>query len=287
MAFYAFWFFAIGLFFSGLMVIASRNSVHGVLYLILAFFNAAALMLILGAEFLAMLLVIVYVGAVAVLFLFVVMMLDIKAQATLDHTTIKQKAIHALGLSGSLSLYIVVFLSVFLGGFYAVQHFVPLKNAPYGMQVMLLSAALLFFLGRFLAHALTKISFFDVSKRFLKTIPLPLVLGFIIIGEIVVLLQGASLQVSFNQVHTGAWNPQVSHSAALGMVLFTGYLAPFLISSFLLLVAMVGAILLTLKPRQESKRQDIQKQLSRCKHNTLVVKKMAVGQGIDDIKGAL
>src|SRR6201991_3319778 len=94
---------------SGLMVIAARNPVHSVLFLILAFFNAAGLFVLLGAEFLAMILVVVYVGAVAVLFLFVVMMLDI------DFSELKRGALQYLPIGGLLGLVLLGEL-VMVGG---------------------------------------------------------------------------------------------------------------------------------------------------------------------------
>src|SRR5246500_535460 len=97
----AFYFFSVVLVGAALMVIASRNPVHSVLFLILAFFNAAALFILLGAEFLALILLIVYVGAVAVLFLFVVMMLDI------DFAELKRGALQYLPLGGLIGLVLV------------------------------------------------------------------------------------------------------------------------------------------------------------------------------------
>src|SRR5579863_4540691 len=101
----AFYFFAAVLVGAALMVIASRNPVHSVLFLILAFFNAAALFILLGAEFLALILLIVYVGAVAVLFLFVVMMLDV------DFAELKRGALHYLPLGGLIGLVLVAELA--------------------------------------------------------------------------------------------------------------------------------------------------------------------------------
>src|SRR5579864_4666871 len=106
----AFYIFAAAIIFSALMVIAARNPVHSVLFLILAFLNAAALFVLLGAEFLAMILVIVYVGAVAVLFLFVVMMLDI------DFAELRAGALQflpvGLGVGGFLAFELVFLVSV-------------------------------------------------------------------------------------------------------------------------------------------------------------------------------
>src|SRR5947199_523889 len=102
----AFYLFSAVLIASAVMVIAGRNPVHSVLFLILAFFNAAALFVLLGAEFLAMILVVVYVGAVAVLFLFVVMMLDI------DFAELKRGAAQYLPLGGILAILLIAELVV-------------------------------------------------------------------------------------------------------------------------------------------------------------------------------
>ncbi|WP_395664984.1 NADH-quinone oxidoreductase subunit J [Methylocella sp.] len=105
-----FYFFSAVLIASAFMVITARNPVHSVLWLILAFFNAAGLFLLLGAEFLAMLLVIVYVGAVAVLFLFVVMMLDV------DFAELKQGFMRYLPLGGTIGAIVLLELAVVVGG---------------------------------------------------------------------------------------------------------------------------------------------------------------------------
>ncbi len=101
---------------SGLMVIAARNPVHSVLFLILAFVNAAGLFLLLGAEFLAMLLIIVYVGAVAVLFLFVVMMLDV------DFAELKQGFLQYLPIGGLIGVILVIELIMVVGGWAFPEH---------------------------------------------------------------------------------------------------------------------------------------------------------------------
>jgi NADH-quinone oxidoreductase subunit J len=105
-----FYLFSIMIIASGFMVISSRNPVHSVLFLILAFFNAAGLFLLLGAEFLAMILVVVYVGAVAVLFLFVVMMLDV------DFTEFKQGFLKYLPVGGTIGAIVLLELFVVVGG---------------------------------------------------------------------------------------------------------------------------------------------------------------------------
>src|ERR1700724_2873319 len=105
----AFYFFAAILIASAVMVIAAKNPVHSVLFLILAFFNAAGLFVLLGAEFLAMILVVVYVGAVAVLFLFVVMMLDV------DFAELKQGFLQYLPAGGILGLVVLIEIAFFFG----------------------------------------------------------------------------------------------------------------------------------------------------------------------------
>jgi NADH-quinone oxidoreductase subunit J len=187
---------------SAFMVIAARNPVHSVLYLILAFVNAAGLFVMLGAEFLAMILIVVYVGAVAVLFLFVVMMLDV------DFAELRQGFLQYLPL-GAL-LFIIFALE--LG---SVVFFWTL--AP------------------------------DISQSFASPIP-PLA--------------------------------SVSNTAALGQVLYTRYVYFFQASGLILLVAMVGAIVLTLRHKPKVKRQNIAEQVARSKASAIEIVKVQSGQGV-------
>jgi len=187
---------------SAFMVIASRNPVHSVLFLILAFVNAAGLFVLLGAEFLAMILIVVYVGAVAVLFLFVVMMLDV------DFAELRQ---------GFLS-YLPV--GVFVGGIVLVE--------------------LLLVVGGWVIGA-------NVPKTITSPIP--------------------------NMT-------EVTNTEALGKVLYTTYIYFFQAAGLVLLVAMVGAIVLTLRHRVPVKRQDMAAQVRRTKAEAMVVVKVAPGQGL-------
>ena len=189
---------------SAVMVIAARNPVHSVLFLILAFFNAAGLFVLMGAEFLAMILVIVYVGAVAVLFLFVVMMLDI------DFAQLRTGAI--------------------------------------------------------------------------KYLPIGALIGFILLAELVLVF--GSWAIAPN-VATLAAAPTPSASAitntrALGDLLYTRYIFAFQTAGMILLVAMIGAIVLTLRQRTDTRRQSIAEQLSRQRAETLEVVKVPIGQGVAD-----
>jgi NADH-quinone oxidoreductase subunit J len=199
---FAFYLFAVFLLASAVLVITARNPVHSVLWLILAFFNAAGLMVLVGAEFIAMLLVIVYVGAVAVLFLFVVMMLDI------DFAALR-------------------------AGF--------IKNFPLGIAIALvLLAELVLGLGAYKAGALA----LGVSDG--MAAPLP----------------GAS------------------NTAALGALLYGRYLFLFEAAGIILLVAMIGAIVLTHRQRADSRGQNISRQNARRPGEATVNTRPAVGQGV-------
>ena len=197
--FYLFAFIAVA---SAFMVISARNPVHSVLFLILTFFNAAGLFLLLGAEFLAMILLVVYVGAVAVLFLFVVMMLDI------DFSELRS------GL---------------------------LRYAPIGALIGLILAA-----------------------------ELIIVVGGSVISPIVA--KSVSMPIPSLDTRT--------NTAALGDVLYTNYVYFFEISGMVLLVAMIGAIVLTLRHRVHIKRQDISKQVARTPETSIEVVTVKPGQGI-------
>ena len=201
----AFYFFAFIVVASAVMVIWSRNPVHSVLWLILAFFNAAGLMVLLGAEFIAMLLVIVYVGAVAVLFLFVVMMLDIDFAAM------------RAGFS---------------------------RNAPVGLAIAgVLLAELMLGVGAYNSGALT-------------------------LGT----PDGTAMQAT-----------DVSNIEALGALLYGKYIVLFEIAGIILLVAMIGAIVLTFQPPKPGARarQDVSKQINRRPEEATVMKNPEVGQGIE------
>jgi NADH-quinone oxidoreductase subunit J len=194
--FYLFAAFAVA---SAIMVITARNPVHSVLYLILCFFNAAGLFILLGAEFLAMILVVVYVGAVAVLFLFVVMMLDV------DFAEMRAGFQKYLPLGGVIGLLLLVELALVLGTW-------------------------------------------SLAPDALKGIAAP---------------QGT-----------------VSNTQALGEVLYTKYIYWFQAAGLILLVAMIGAIVLTLRHKQGVKRQDIATQVARGPATSIKVVKVEQGKGI-------
>jgi len=199
LAFYLFAFITIA---SAVMVISARNPVHSVLFLILAFFNSAALFVLLGAEFLAMILVVVYVGAVAVLFLFVVMMLDINFAA------LRQGFLQYLPVGLLIGVILLVEL-VFVIGAWAV--------AP------------------------------DVEFRARAPVPPP---------------------------------ADVTNTEALGRLIYTDYVYLFQASGLILLIAMIGAIVLTLRHRTGVRRQRIGDQVSRRREETVQVRKVEKGAGI-------
>ena len=197
--FYLFAFIAVA---AAFMVISARNPVHSVLYLILTFFNAAALFLLTGAEFLAMILLVVYVGAVAVLFLFVVMMLDV------DFAELKRGALQYAPIGALVGIILAAELIVVLGGY---------AFAPELASTVALPTP-------------------DFAVR--------------------------------------------SNTAALGDILYTQYVFYFQVAGMILLVAMIGAIVLTLRHKAGVKRQDISVQVGRTPSNAIEVKKVETGKGI-------
>ncbi len=199
LAFYVFASVAVA---SGLLVVLARNPVHSVLWLILGFFSAAGLMVLLGAEFVAMLLVIVYVGAVAVLFLFVVMMLDV------DFTALRQGLADYLPLGGLVGLILLVEIGLVIG------HWVIAGAAP--------------------------------EMRAAAT-PAPADIG---------------------------------NVEALGMILYDRYIYLFQAAGLILLVAMIGAIVLTLYHRPDIKRQDVLKQIYRDRAASVELRDVEPGQGV-------
>ena len=198
----AFYLFSIIAVVAAVMVISARNPVHSVLYLIVVFFNSAALFVLMGAEFLALILVIVYVGAVAVLFLFVVMMLDI--------------------------------------------------------------------------------DFAELREGFLRYLPIGLVIGLILLVELFVVIGAWAFATdAANQVAAPAPPAdQVDNTLALGRLLYTEYAYLFQAAGMILLVAMVGAIVLTLRHRPGTKRQRVSDQVGRRPDEVLEVRKVNPGEGI-------
>jgi NADH-quinone oxidoreductase subunit J len=190
---------------SAFMVIASRNPVQSVLFLILAFVNAAGLFLLMGAEFLAMILVVVYVGAVAVLFLFVVMMLDV--------------------------------------------------------------------------------DFAELREGFLQYLPVGLLIGVIFLIELVLVVATWTINPELIRAPAAAIPPgdQVTNTAALGRVLYTQYFFFFQAAGLILLVAMIGAIVLTLRERLGVKRQDIARQVARTQETAVEMKKVPFREGLKDV----
>jgi len=184
------------------MVIAAKNPVHSVLFLILAFFNAAGLFILLGAEFLAMILVVVYVGAVAVLFLFVVMMLDV--------------------------------------------------------------------------------DFAELREGFLQYLPAGAIVGLILLVELILVLGGVivSPETSATAAAPTPAVDRVSNIAAIGELLYTRYIFYFQMAGVVLLVAMIGAIVLTLRHKVGVKRQDIGRQVARNPATAVSMRRVESGKGL-------
>jgi NADH-quinone oxidoreductase subunit J len=192
---------------SAAMVVSSRNPVHSVLFLILAFFNAAGLFLLLGAEFLALILVIVYVGAVMVLFLFVVMMLDV--------------------------------------------------------------------------------NFAQLREGFQRYLPVGLTVGVVLLAELIgvdavwrSLPAAPSLRSAAMTAEALPGGAGLSNTAALGRLIYTDYIFLFQTAGLVLMVAMIGAIVLTHRQREASRRQSIDAQMARTKASTLVAVRAPLGAGV-------
>ena len=183
---------------SGVMVISARNPVHSVLFLILAFFNSAGLFILIGAEFLAMILVVVYVGAVAVLFMFVVMMLDI--------------------------------------------------------------------------------NFVRLREGFMQYLPAGVLVGVILLAELV--LVGGTWVTSRSAISPASLPPATTNTEAIGLLLYTDYFYLFQAAGLILLVAIIGAISLTLRHRATVRRQDIGRQIARDRTATVELRKVRSGSGL-------
>ena len=194
-----FYIFAVVAVASGVMVVAARNPVHSVLFLILAFFNSAGLFVLMGAEFLAMILVIVYVGAVAVLFLFVVMMLDI--------------------------------------------------------------------------------DFAVLRRGFTQNLPFGIIIALVLLAEMVVAVSAWEAGPALSGRHIAA-TPSIPNIVALGQLLYSMYLFPFEIAGLILLVAMIGAIVLTHRSRGDTRTPKVSRQLRRTSANAIRMADPGIGEGM-------
>jgi NADH-quinone oxidoreductase subunit J len=199
----AFYLFSAILLVSAATVITAKNPVHSVLFLILAFFNAAALFLIAGAEFLAMILVIVYVGAVAVLFLFVVMMLDV--------------------------------------------------------------------------------NFVELRAGFQRYAPIGAAVGAILFGELALVLGGWQFAPEANALRLSTVPGDLENTRALGRLLYTDYIFLFQVAGLILMVAMIGAIVLTHRDRGTTRRQSIERQNARAVSDTLEIVAVVPRTGVTSI----
>jgi NADH-quinone oxidoreductase subunit J len=198
----AFYVFAAVAILAGVMVISARNPVHSVLFLILAFFNGAGLFVLMGAEFLAMILVVVYVGAVAVMFMFVVMMLDI--------------------------------------------------------------------------------NFAELRQGFLRYLPIGAVVGLVLLAELLIILGGWTLSPNARLAEAAATPAvtEISNTHALGQLIYTHYIYLFQAAGVILLIAMIGAIVLTHRQRPGVRRQDIARQVARRPQDTIEIHKIPSGKGV-------
>jgi NADH-quinone oxidoreductase subunit J len=200
MSVFAFYLFALSVIAGGFFTVVSRNPVHSVLWLILSFLSAAGLFVLLGAEFVAMLLIIVYVGAVAVLFLFVVMMLDV--------------------------------------------------------------------------------DFAELKAEMAKYMPLALLIGLVILMQFVMAFGAWESNAAAEGLRTQVTDTGVPNTAALGLILYDEYFLLFQLAGLILLVAMVGAIVLTLRHRVDVKRQDVVAQMMRDPATAMELKDVKSGQGL-------
>ena len=197
-----FYFFSFVTVFSALMVISSKNPVHSVLFLILCFVSASGLFVILGAEFLAMILIVVYVGAVAVLFLFVVMMLDI--------------------------------------------------------------------------------NFVKLREGFLQYLPFGALLGLVLLIELIMIFFPDKLtEMTLTEYNALPAFKQIENTKEIGSVLYTKYFYLFQLSGLILLVAMIGSIVLTLRQRVGVKKQSIHQQINVDAKKAIEKKKIEIGSGVN------
>jgi len=263
------------------MVVIARNPVHSVLYLILSFFNAAGIFILLQAEFIAMILVIVYVGAVAVLFLFVVMMLDLgplqKSKPFLKGFLHLMKSM--VSIIGFLTLFIALCLLMML----AINHiFDYWEISIQKMWERILFSTLI---GVFVAVCMPKSIYrwlTEVMSDLRQNVSLIVLVGTILFIELGVMLfsfKPFTFHESFS-ISPISTIQKVNNTKDLGKILYTDYFYLFQISGLILLVAMIGAIVLTYRRRSDVKRQDVSTQMQRKARNTIELKKVMLKKGI-------
>jgi NADH:ubiquinone oxidoreductase subunit 6 (subunit J) len=309
MAVFVFYLLSFFLVASGTAVIFARHSVHAVLFLILCFFNAAGLFILLGAEFLAMILVIVYVGAVAVLFLFVVMLVNIEPRRETFRLTREQWPIFQKGVK-EITRYTFVWFVVFSGLLYGlswlgaqmaglpfsafVYTYIPVVFAPLFFQLTipythsLVSAAFVIvslLLASPITVAVTRTHFFTALDHLQRGFSVPLLVGVMLVVEfLVVALYWSAGPVTLSSASSAIALPasvlKTTNTHALAPILYKDYVFAFLMSGFILLVAMIGAIVLAMRKRVDVKRQDISRQLARRKTDTLKIRKVKSREGI-------
>ena len=301
----AFYSFSTLLILSALAVVFARNPVHSVLFLILAFFNAAGLFVLVGAEFLAMILVIVYVGAVAVLFLFVVMMLRIAPQNQRPIFS-KSSFRYAITTIGFLCYYLSLFFFTFVvlasipvlidlareGHFRGepIQEvaqvfihspwliFIGTKGQVYSLVITLLSGLV----ARQAAQGIVRRPFLLIAGGFVDSLPFMLALAIVLIVYFAILGWHWFSSPYSEEVVSSPTPPidLMTNTQALGQVIYSEYVFAFQAAGVILLIAMVGAIILSLRHREGIKRQDIRTQLARSPANTLALKNVPIGKGI-------
>ena len=199
-----FYIFSLTAIISSIMVIASKNTVHSVFFLILDFISISCLFIMIGAEFLGMIMLIVYVGAVAVLFLFVVMMLNVAQQ----------------------------------------------KN-----------------------------QWFESSTGY-SHMPIGLIIGLVILFELIIVVGGWKYKPNLISISSISFDNQITNTHSIGNVLYTDYIHLFQLSGMILLVAMIGAIVLTFRKRSGIKRQSYIEQISRERHEAVEVVNVKNNQGV-------
>lgn len=278
LAFYIFSFFLLG---SAIRVVFARNAVHSVLYLILSFFNAAGIFILLQAEFIAMILVIVYVGAVAVLFLFVVMMLDINtAQESKFFLKKFAKFTKSLFLIVSfIVLYVSLFLILSVGITYAFKSFNILIEEISGRLSLVIFTGIFatLLIPRRIYKWLTRVM---IDLR--QNISAVVIVGTVMFVELI-LAAFSFKSIKFEENFITSPLPKVlkvNNTKALGNILYTDYIYLFQVAGLILLVAMIGAIVLTHRRRSDLKRQNIATQLKRTSKETIELKKISLRKGI-------
>jgi len=286
----AFYIFSFSLLLSAFFVVFSSNPVHSVFFLILSFFNASGLFILAGAEFLAMVLVLVYVGAVAVLFLFVVMMLG---GSVINDDNEMHNIVYFFKNFIQLCIFSFLIFAFNIISLYCATWWMDISfndtiskifSFPFSwfdfyvcQSIVISIVCIKSFMNKFF-----QMNLYTIIKNFLRTIPIHIVVSLLVCGEFLALSFLWNSSVIVSEFLQEPLLDHINNTESLGMLIYTEYFYMFQIGGMILLLAMIGAISLTLHGKKSTAlRQSVISQISRRKEESLQINRIEIGKGVD------